>query len=164
MTRTTKAISDSMLKKCKIQLKKQGTRGENGRRLQAIISAKEHGISKVAQIYNISRETLMRWIRKFKQGNTNCFAVQPGRGRRSKLSKDNKLILKAYIEQEGATLTSKKLKLNIKESFNIDVSNSTAHRLLKELNFSYITARPIHYKKNKDLDIEFKKKSSTGNK
>jgi hypothetical protein len=63
--RRTKAVDEQLVKLCKLELKKQGIRGENGRRLQAIISAKEHGIKQVAAIYNISRETLMRWINKF---------------------------------------------------------------------------------------------------
>jgi transposase len=84
MSRTTKAISDELLNLCKAELKKKGVRGENGRRLQAIISAKTHGISAVAKIYNISRETLMRWISKVKTGGVKNFAVSAGRGRRSK--------------------------------------------------------------------------------
>lgn len=77
MSRVTKAISDEVLKVCQLELKKQGIKGENGRRLQAIISARTHGISQVAKIYNISRETLMRWISKVKHGGAKNFAVGP---------------------------------------------------------------------------------------
>ena len=142
MSRVTKAISDEMVKACKAELRKQGVRGENGRRLQAIISAKQHGISKVAEIYNISRETLMRWIRKFKEGGSKCFAVKAGRGRNPKLTHKHKDEIKKYIEANGATLTSKQLQLKIKEEFGIRVSNVTAYRLLKEMGFSYVTPRP----------------------
>lgn len=159
MSRVTKAISDAMVEACKAELKEQGIRGENGRRLQAIISAKEHGILEVAKIYNISRETLMRWISKFKQGGSKFFAVAAGRGRRYKLSSEYKLKIKGYIEKEGATLTSKQLQAKIKEDFDVDVSKATAYRVLKELGFSYITARPSHHKQNQALQEEFKKKS-----
>ena len=159
MSRVTKAISDAMVEACKAELKEQGIRGENGRRLQAIISAKEHGISEVAKIYNISRETLMRWISKFKQGGSKFFAVAAGRGRRYKLSSERKQEIKDYIEKEGASLTSKQLQFKIKEDFDVDISKATAHRILKELGFSYITARPSHYKKDPILQEEFKKKS-----
>jgi hypothetical protein len=43
MSRVTKAIDEELVASCKAELKRQGIRGENGRRLQAIISAKEHG-------------------------------------------------------------------------------------------------------------------------
>ena len=69
MSRQTKAISEELIEKCKLELKRSGIRGEAGRRLQAIISAKDHGISKVAEIYNISRTTLMRWIERFEKEN-----------------------------------------------------------------------------------------------
>jgi transposase len=141
-------------------LKKQGIRGENGRRLQAIISAREHGIKAVAEIYNISRETLMRWIRKFKAGGSPSFSVAKGRGRSSKLSETQKLEIKGYIEKTGAQLSSKKLQSYIEERFAISVSKSTSHRLLQNSGFSYITPRPSHYKKNPQKQEEFKKKST----
>lgn len=67
MSRITKAISEEMLAACKAELRKHGIRGETGRRLQAIISAKKYGITQVSKVYNISRETLMRWIRDLKK-------------------------------------------------------------------------------------------------
>ena len=159
MTRKTKAIDDNLLSLCLAELKKQGVRGENGRRLQAIISAKEHGIKSVAEIYNISRETLMRWIRKFKAGGSSAFSVAKGRGRPSKLSKGQKLEIKEYIAKAGAQLSSKKLQNYIEEKFIIQVSKATSHRLLQSLGFSYITPRPTHYKKDPLKQEEFKKKS-----
>jgi len=159
MTRKTKAISDEMFEACKAELKIQGIRGENGRRLQAIISAKEHGILQVAKIYNISRETLMRWIRKFQEGGSKAFAVDAGRGRRYKLTEQQKLTVSKYIEKEGFNLSSKKLQDFIKNNFLIELSIATAHRLLKSLGFSYITPRPIHHKQDQKTHNEFKKKS-----
>lgn len=157
MGRVSRAISDELLNMCHRELKKQGVRGENGRRLQAIISAKEYGISEVAKIYNISRETLMRWISKFKAGGVKNFAVGIGRGRRSKLSIEQQHEVQSYIEQEGAQLISKDIQTFVKERFGIDISKATAHRLCKKLGFSYITPRPNH--KNPSTHIEFKKKS-----
>lgn len=159
MTRTTKAISDELLEICKAELKKQGVRGENGRRLQAIISAKTYGISAVAKIYNISRETLMRWISKVKTGGVKNFAVSAGRGRRSKLNKDQELKVQKYIEEAGAHLSSQKVQIFIRENFNLELSKATAHRLLKRLGFSYMTPRPSHYKQDQSGHAEFKKKS-----
>ncbi len=158
MSRKTQAISDELLKACQLELKKQGRRGENGRRLQAIISAKEHGIQQVARMYNISRETLMRWIRNFKQGGCKAFDVKPGRGRRPKLTDVQKLEVQEYGSQVGATLTSKALQLWIEERFGVELSIPTAHRLLQKLGFSYITPRPSHPKKDPAAQEAFKKK------
>lgn len=132
MGRITKAISKETVAACKLELKTQGIRGENGRRLQAIISASEHGISAVAKIYNISRETLMRWIHRFKEEGSKAFNVKQGRGRRHKLNDGQRLELQDYIEKEGKHLTAKKLRLVIKEKYGMEVSDVTAYRLLKK--------------------------------
>lgn len=161
MTRQTKAISEELLEKCKLELKKSGVKGEAGRRLQAIISAKTHGILKVAEIYNISRTTLMRWIERIEEKEGKTFAlVQPGRGRKSLLNDSQKNQLKKYIEKEGATLSAKKLQHHIDRTFGVKTSHVTAYRLLKELGFSYITPRPKHHKQDKSTQEEFKKKSN----
>ena len=47
--RKTKAVDDQLVELCRHELERQGIRGENGRRLQAIISAKEHGIKQVSR-------------------------------------------------------------------------------------------------------------------
>jgi len=161
MSRTTNAISDKLCEVCKIELKKQGIRGETGRRLQAIISAKKHGIKAVAKVYNISRSTLMRWIARYEHGGVESFAVKAGRGRRCKLSDKQKIEIQKHIEKNGATLSSKELKAFIRDAFNVCISVITAYRLLKNLGFSYITPRPIHHKQNAASHEGFKKKSRT---
>ena len=160
MAGVSKAISEELLEKCKVALKLEGIRGENARRLQAIISAKEFGISAVARIYNISRETLMSWIKKFREKGVAAFAVAKGRGVKSKLSTEQKKILEEYIRKQGAHLSAKKLQAYIQISFDIQISTASSNRLYKELGFSYITPRPVHYKKDESLQEEFKKKST----
>ena len=158
MSRKSGAISAELVAKCKKELKAQGIRGENGRRLQAIISAKEHGIKKVAEIYAISRTTLMRWILRFENGGSAAFAVEIGRGRRSRLSAAQKQQAYSWVLQEGATITAKTLQYYIEEQFAIQVSHTTAFRLLKSLGFSYITPRPQHHKQDPKKQEVFKKK------
>jgi transposase len=157
--RITKAISEELELACKEELLNEGIRGENGRRLQAIISAKKYGVSQVAKTHNISRETLMRWISRFKAEGVAGFGIRSGRGRRYKLSEEQQSKIKEYIGLEGARLTWKKLQFTIKQLFGVEISRATAHRLLKRLGFSYITARPMHYKQDLATQEEFKKKS-----
>jgi transposase len=157
MVGKSKAIGEELYNECKLELKKHSIRGEIGRRLQAIISAKEYGITKVAQIYRITRTILMKWITRFKEGGVNAFKVRPGRGIKPKLNCAQQEQITNVIAEGGANLTAKKLKVIIEEMFSIDVSKSTAHRLMQKLGFSYITPRPVHYKQDKDKQEEFKK-------
>lgn len=160
MAGRSKAISDELLAECKEKLKEVGIRGEIGRRLQAIISAKTHGISKVAEIYNITRQCLMDWISAFKEEKEKGFKVKAGRGRKRKINTSQREELKKFVEDSGSTLSAKKLKLEIEERYGIVIGVSSAHRLLNELGFVHITGRPKHHKQDKGPKVheEFKKK------
>jgi transposase len=159
MSRKSNAISDDLYEQAKEGLKRSGRSGEAGRRLQAIISAKVHGITAVAKVYNITRATLMCWIRSFEKESMRGLSIKPGRGRKSKMGpkieENVHLMIKA-----NPNITIDQLRLQVMEKYDINIGRSTIHRLMKKLLFSYITPRPRHYKSNQDLQEEFKKKST----
>jgi transposase len=159
MCRKTKLVNDEIVERCKVELKKHGTRGEIGRRLQAIISVKEYGITTVAEVYGIARSTLSNWIKNFTLEGVESFKVKKGRGAHRKLSEEQMKEIREYVLQEGATLTCTKLQIYVKERYSIEIGHTTAYRTLKRLGFSNITPRPRHYKR-KEVEVEeFKKKS-----
>jgi transposase len=162
MTRKSKAISDTLFEHAKECLKELGRSGEAGRRLQAIISAKSKGISAVAEVYGITRVTLMAWIRSFEADATNGLAIKDGRGRKRTLSPETEEEIRSVIK-ENPNITIDELKITIARKYGITLGRSTVHRLMKKLSFSYITPRPRHYKSNPDLQEEFKKKSTGEN-
>ena len=47
------------------------------------------------------------------------------------------------------------------EEFGIAISDSTVYRLLKDLGFSHVSARPKAYKQNEEVLEAFKKTSPT---
>ncbi len=53
MARKSNAISDDLYDQAKKSLKKAGRDGDVGRRLQAIISAKQHGITAVSRVREV---------------------------------------------------------------------------------------------------------------
>ena len=158
MRTKSKAISADLYEQAKKSLKKAGRDGEVGRRLQAIISAKKHGITAVAKIYSISRTTLMSWIRNFENESIQGLIIKPGRGPKSKISPEIREDARAIIKS-NPNITIDHLRLKIMEKYDINIGRATVHRLMKSLSFSYITPRPRHYKSDKDLQEEFKKKS-----
>lgn len=159
MGRKSNAISDSLYAQAKASLKKAGRGGEVGRRLQAIVSAKIHGITAVSKIYDITRATLMSWIRNFEKESTEGLSIKAGRGRKSKISPEIEEDVRATIKS-NPSVTIDQLRLNVIGKHGINIGRSTIHRLMKKLSFSYITPRPRHYKSDKDLQEEFKKKSA----
>jgi len=158
MARKSNAISDSLYVQAKASLKKTGRGGEVGRRLQAIVSAKTHGITAVAKIYDITRATLMSWIRNFEKESTEGLHIKAGRGRKSKMGPEIEEDVRARIKA-NPSITIDQLRLKVIGKHGINIGRSTIHRLMKRLSFSYITPRPRHYKSDKDLQEEFKKKS-----
>lgn len=157
MARKSNAISDTLYEQAKSSLKKAGRDGEVGRRLQAIISAKTHGITAVAKIYDITRATLMSWIRSFEKESVGGLRIKPGRGRKSKMGLEIEEDVRAIIKANPNIIIDQ-LRLRIIEKYGINIGRSTVHRLMKKLSFSYITPRPRHYKSDKDLQEDFKKK------
>ena len=91
-----------------------------------------------------------------------CLEYIAGRGRKSKLSEIHVNEIAEQVRQDSS-ITIVKIVMKLKELYNVDTSRSAVHRVLKKLNFSHITARPSHYKKDEKLVSEFKKKSREEN-
>jgi transposase len=158
MSRKSNAISDALYDQAKKSLKEMGRSGEAGRRLQAILSAKTKGIKAVAEVYDITRATLMSWIRNFENESTQGLAIKTGRGRKTKISSGSEAEIREMIKG-NPNITIDELRVKIMQKFDIIIGRSTVHRLMKKLSFSYITPRPRHYKSNTNLQEDFKKKS-----
>jgi transposase len=159
MARISKAISDQLFEKCKIAFRQQRKASESGRRLQAIISAKHHGISKVASIFHITRATLMKWITDFERESIGGLEVKKGRGRKRIFTKDHESRIHQILK-ENHNITGKELQNIIKRSMSLDIGIATVYRLMHRLGFSYITPRKNHYKQDKEKLESFKKKSA----
>jgi len=159
MTRSSGLLDEKVVLIAKQELKRLGKYAYVGKKLQAVIAASEHGITEVAKIYNISRTTLTEWIKYVKKGAIDKLQAPPERKKKSKLSDAHKLQIQEWMTNNPNT-TIKELMIQIEEKLSITLSHSTTHRVMKSLNFSYITPRPKHYKQNPELAQEFKKKSS----
>jgi len=158
MGRTCRAVSNELHKKATMCLKKLGKTNRIGWQLQAIIAVKKHGITAVSKIIGVTRTTISSWIKNFENGSLDGLRIKPGRGRKPKLSTQEKEIVQAIMTR-NSQITIDQLKDELKEKHEILISRSALHRHMKRLNFSYITPRPSHYKSNKDEQDVFKKNS-----
>jgi transposase len=160
MSGISKVISESLYNKAIDALKEVARSGDVSRKLQAIKSAKEHGISVVASVFDISRVSLMSWIKAFSKSGIDGLKLQEGRGRKHILSDIEIEQVKKWYDSDS-NLTIKATKLKIEELFSKKLSMGATHNLIKKkLGLSYITPRPSHYKKDESSHEEFKKKSS----
>lgn len=158
MPKESKLIDKELVRRAKEELERLGKEGVVAMRLKAIIASYSHGIKKVAEVYDINRASLHRWVKLFKEGDVADIknASKPSR---SKLSEKQEELVRSWIESDH-NITIKKLKIMIEEKFAVDIGKSSVHRLMKKLGFSHITGRRRHYKSKQSLQEEFKKKSS----
>jgi transposase len=156
MAGKTKLINDEVLKTAREGLRSLGSYGTIAVKLRAIIAVGDYGIAPVAKMYKIARSTLTDWIKNISDDITKL-EVARGRGRKSRLTEEQlNEIAKWLSANPGLTINA--VMMMIIEQFNIKLSKSTVHRIMKQLCYSYITPRPIHYKQDTSKHDEFKKK------
>jgi transposase len=159
MARISVFLTDQVVLSAVEGLKKLGKASLVARKLQAIIAAKKHGITKTAEFYAITTKTLIQWIKDLKQESLEALEVQAGRGRKPLVTGIQEIEIKKWIS-ENCNITINQLRQMILKNMNVKLSSATAHRIMQKLEFSYITPRPRHHKQDSKLRDEFKKKSS----
>jgi len=127
-------------------------------RLRAIVSAKEHGVTVVSKVLNITPNTIRSRVKNFKEGGWNNLEYKQGRGRKSNIKEEHFNAIQEWVE-EDSNLTLNQILSKLEGTYNLKTSKSAIHRALEKLKFSYITPRPKHYKQDPNQQIEFKKKS-----
>jgi transposase len=159
MARTTKLLTEEVVALSKSNLQKLGKRGGVAIKLRAIISAHKLGITKAAEAFDITKASIISWIKHVKEGSFELLSVQEGRGRVSKITDKHKTIIKGWLINDPQ-LTIDKVRLRIISELGIEAGRSSVHRAMKALDFSYITPRPRHHKQDAAITTEIKKKSN----
>jgi len=158
MSMTIKLITDELYQKAIKALSETNDINRVSIRLKAIIAAKEHGVNLVSKIFNITSNTLRNWVKSFSEKGEEALMYQKGRGRKSKISDEHRDAILAWVK-EDCNLTINKILILLNKQFGLQSSKSAVHRVLLDLNLSYITPRPQHYKQDPTQRDEFKKKS-----
>jgi putative transposase len=135
------------------------------RRLLAIAAIYE-GMDReeAARVGGMDRQTLRDWVHRFNsQGSAGLINIKPP-GRPSKLSAEQKEELCQLVEagpdpqKHGvARWRCVDLKRVLGERFGVDLSEVRLGRVLKELGFSHISARPRHPAQDPHAIAAFKK-------
>ena len=117
-----------------------------------------------ARIGGMDRQTLRDWVHRFnEQGPAGLINIKPT-GRPSKLSAEQKeelcqLVAAGPDPQKDAVVRWRcvDLKRVLGERFGVDLSEVRLGRVLKELGFSHISARPQHPVQDPQAIAAFKK-------
>ena len=138
---------------------------DQARRLLALAAVYD-GMSReeAARIGGMDRQTMRDWVHRFNEhGADGLINVKPP-GRPPKLSQEQKEELRCLVqagpdpEKDGVVRwRCVDLKRVLGERFAVDLSEVSLGRVLKQLGFSHISARPLHPKQDQQAIATFKK-------
>jgi transposase len=119
-----------------------------------------------ARIGGMDRQTLRDWVHRFNEHGPDGLINAKSPGRPSKLSADAKEELRQLVEagpdpQVHGVVRWRcvDLKRVLGERFAVDLSEVSLGRVLKQLGYSHISARPQHPAQNAQAIAAFKKTS-----
>src|SRR5215510_9690295 len=138
--------------------------------LAAVLDGQSRGAA--ARIGGMDRQTLRDWVHAYNAKGPNGLINATSPGRPPKLTKAQKEKLRPIIVagpdpvKDGVVRwRCVDLKRVIKERFGIDLGEISVGRLLKELGFSYVSARPQHPEQSpKAIEIWFQDEARVGQK
>jgi transposase len=130
--------------------------------LAAVLDGQSRGAA--ARIGGMDRQTLRDWVHAYNAKGPNGLSDLAGRP--PKLTKAQKAKLRPIIVagpdpvKDGVVRwRCVDLKRVIKDRFDVDLGEISVGRLLKELGFSYVSARPQHPEQSPQAIEDFKKNS-----
>ena len=134
-------------------------------RLLAIHKCGERPIKEVAEFLGVGRDTVSRWIRRFRRDGVKGLYDKPKGHNPSKLSEEQKRTVERWLrESENARgqkvhWTLEKLRAEIEKEFDVQISLMPLWRLVKNQGFRQKVPRPTHAKADEKARREFKKNS-----
>lgn len=120
--------------------------------LQAILAVRVHRAKDVADVLMVSKRSIFRWIHLFKEGGMEALKDRPRGHRRSKLSEEQKAVIKKWILEgrtakgESVLWTIEKLRVAIAEELGISIAKTPLWVHLKKMNLVPRRPGPRHAK------------------
>ncbi len=114
MARTSRLLTSEVVSLAEDGIAKLGKTGQVAIKLRAVIGASKCGISSCAKAFDVTKTTLISWIKQVKNNKEfiQSLSVQKGRGRKPPLNKDQELMVRQWMK-EDSQITINKLKHKI---------------------------------------------------
>jgi transposase len=134
MARKQTIITDEIYQNARESIKDTPKKSHVYERLNAIISAKEHGISHVSKILRITSQTLRSWVHKFAEGGVANLENKAGAGRKSTLKEEHLKQIEKWIK-EDSQLTLAAIQIKLQEEYVFSPNIIWFGSCLKEFGF-----------------------------
>jgi transposase len=134
-------------------------------RLLAIHKCGERPITEVAEFFGVGRDTISRWIRRFRLDGAQGLLDKTKGHNPSKLNDEQKQKIARWIREsknskgEKIHWTLEKLRAEIEKEFGVCISIMPLWKLIRNQGFRQKVPRPMHAKANENTRNEFKKNS-----
>jgi len=120
---------------------------------------------KLEELYHVSFKQITNWVHRFEKEGIEGLIDKPGRGRKSRLTQEQKDRLIELLTNESpyaynyntSTWTGPLLIDWISKNFAIQYKKAQIYNILKSLGFSYQKSRGIYPEANKEAQENFKK-------
>jgi putative transposase len=150
------------------QLAARAKDANQARRLLALAAVREgKDREEAARMGGMDRQTLRDWVHAFNERGPEGLINSKAPGPKPKLTAEQKAELARIVEtgpdreKDGVVRwRCVDLKRVIKERWNVDLDEVSVGRLLKDLGFSHVSARPRHPKQEEGVVEAFKKTSA----
>lgn len=162
MARIQQVVDKELVKKAEKELKRF-RHHKIYMRLLMIVQAGRMTITDVAQLYDVSRRTVYRWITRFRERGVEGLFDQPRGHNPSKLNQTHKEKIAQWLSSgkneqgERVHWTLERLRLEIKEQFDISISVMPLWRHVRRMGFRMKVPRPVHKKSDPKEQELFKK-------
>jgi len=149
------------------QLAAKATDANQARRLLALAAVRAgHDRDEAARLGGMDRQTLRDWVHAFNERGPEGLVNAKAPGARPKLTVEQKAEFARLVETGPDVARNGvvrwrcvDLKRVIKERFAVDLDEVSVGRLLKQLGFSHVSARPRHPEQQTEAIETFKKTS-----
>ena len=150
------------------QIKSEFSKEKNykvGMKLNAVYQvAKGMSSRKLVEFYNVSFKQILNWVHSFEKEGVEGLKDKPGRGRKPRLSQDQRRQLAELIEKESPmnygyntdTWTGPLLIDWIDKHFNIKYKKAQIYNIIKSLGLSYQKSRGVYPEADPKAQKSFK--------
>ena len=133
-------------------------------RLLAVVKAHEFPIGQVADFYGVARDTVCRWIRRFRAFGLEGLRDRPKGHNPAKLNQEQLARIATWLDngqdEDGHFVhwTLARLRLEVAQRLEVKLGATPLRGHVKRLGFKLKVPRPSHAKANPEAQFEFKKK------
>jgi len=121
-----------------------------------LLSFRGYSVQQLQDVFQVSPLTIYNWLNAWESRCLGGLYDRKGRGRKPKLTDDQKEAIRGWIKQFPKNLN--KIRTLVKDNFDIVVSKQTIKRILKSMSFSWHRIRrkvkgkpdPYEYQQKKD--------------